>query len=45
MPEKLRLFVARWERNDAYIATLEAALEQFLSEVARDTESLRRLAA
>lgn len=45
MPEKLRLFVVRLERDDAEIARIEAEAVKFLAEVEEMTERLRRRAA
>lgn len=40
MPEEMRLFVARVERDDKYIAELEQMVGDFLDEVAAKTKSL-----
>jgi putative phage-type endonuclease len=40
MPEEMRLFVARVERDDKYIAELEQMVGDFLAEVAAKTKSL-----
>jgi putative phage-type endonuclease len=45
MPDKLRLYVERVKRDDAYIATLEAAVLQFLAEVDRQHQGLMARAA
>jgi putative phage-type endonuclease len=47
LPENARLFIERIERDDEYIAGLEAQVKEFLSEVAADVaflESYRRAA-
>lgn len=43
MPEDLRLFVRRVERDDAMIADLEKEVEVFLAELAEKEAKLRRL--
>lgn len=43
LPEDLRLFVRRIERDDAMIAELEAEVSGFLAEVARRVDRLRDL--
>lgn len=45
MPAKLRLFVYRVQRDEAYIATLAEQVEKFLAEVDRQHQSLLELAA
>lgn len=45
MPEKLRLYVQRIERDDAYIAELEKSVSAFLSEVAQQHAALMKRAA
>jgi putative phage-type endonuclease len=40
MPEKLRLFVKRVVRDDAYIASLESMVREFLAEVNKDVAAL-----
>lgn len=40
MPEKAQLFIKRVLRDEEYIANLEAAVRQFLAEVAADVEFL-----
>ncbi|MBM3738924.1 MAG: YqaJ viral recombinase family protein, partial [Acidobacteria bacterium] len=40
MPEKLRLYVERVKRDEAYIAKLAASVKVFLDEVERDYQSL-----
>ena len=40
MPEEMRLFVARVDRDDKYIAELEQLVSDFLAEVAAKTKSL-----
>jgi hypothetical protein len=41
VPENARLFIERIERDDQYIADLEAAVSAFLAEVAADVEFLQ----
>lgn len=43
MPENLRLFVQRVERNDEYIVMLEQEVREFLTDVERKVEILRRI--
>jgi predicted phage-related endonuclease len=45
MPEKLQLFVFRWERDEALIAEYEAALRQFLFEVDATHKQIAAMAA
>lgn len=45
LPEKFQLFVKRFHRDEARIATMEAEVRQFLSEVAKTIEQLQGLAA
>ena len=42
LPEEMRLFVRRVQRDDALIAELEAEVEKFLAEVDATVESLTR---
>lgn len=41
LPEKMRLFVKRVDRDDVYIATLEEAVRRFLTEVDQTVETLK----
>ena len=41
MPDDLQLYIARVERDDAIIAEMEAAVEQFLDEVAETIRAIR----
>ena len=43
MPENLRLFVQRVERNDEYIVMLEQEVRDFLLDIDRKVEILRRI--
>jgi putative phage-type endonuclease len=45
MPERMRLFIARVERNDAYIHDLETKVREFLDEVSVTVSRLEKLAA
>ena len=45
MPEKLRLFVVRVERDDAYIQALKAEVLRFMGEVQDMEQRLRKVAA
>jgi hypothetical protein len=45
MPEKLQLFVFRWERDDAMVKEYEAALRQFLFEVDATHKQIAAMAA
>lgn len=45
MPEKLQLFVFRWERDDALIKEYEAELRQFLFEVDATHKQIAAMAA
>jgi len=45
MPDKLQLFVFRWERDEALIAEYEAALRQFLFEVDATHKQIMAMAA
>jgi hypothetical protein len=40
LPEDMQLFVARVDRDDAYIAELEAEIQTFLSEVETTVQRL-----
>lgn len=42
MPEEMRLFIARVERDDKYIAELEQMVSDFLAEVAAKTKTLTK---
>jgi len=44
MPEPLRLYVQRIERDDAYIATLESEVVKFLAEVAERVAKIQEAA-
>jgi hypothetical protein len=43
MPLHLQLFVQRVERDDKLIQEIEAAVTEFLSEVAQDVEALNKI--
>lgn len=43
MPERLQLFVQRVERDNKLIAEIEAAVTEFLTEVAEDVEALNKM--
>jgi hypothetical protein len=45
MPEKLQLFVFRWERDEALIKEYEAELRQFLFEVDATHKQIAAMAA
>lgn len=45
LPEGLQLFVIRFSRDEARVAAIEAEVKAFLSEVAKEVEELRGLAA
>ncbi len=45
MPERLRLFKQRIPRDDAFIATLEQEVTEFLAEVAQTVTELETMAA
>lgn len=45
MPEHLRLYIQRIERNDEFIANLEAEIRRFIAEVDEMVEQLTRKAA
>ena len=45
MPEKLQLFVFRWERDDAMVREYEAELRQFLMEVDATHKQIAAMAA
>lgn len=40
LPEEMRVFIKRVERDDKFIATIEAEVEKFLKELASKTEAL-----
>lgn len=40
LPEELRVFIKRVDRDDKFIATIEAEVEKFLKELAAKTEAL-----
>lgn len=42
MPDDLELFISRVERDDAMIAEMEAAVEEFLEEVAETIRAIRK---
>lgn len=44
MPEKLRLLVVRWQRDETIVSAIEDEVRRFLVEVAEDEARLRELA-